>query len=348
MSGPESTSNSPRRRPIETEPKLASGTTATLPAPIRGIIPPMITPLRTPDELDHPGIGRLVEHLIRGGVAGIFALGTTGEAPSLSYRLRYEFVERVCESVAGRVPVLVGVSDPSLEESIELSRFARDCGAAAVVATPPYYFPIAAHDVTTYFLQLADESPLPVFLYNMPACVKASISQETAERCTAHANIAGIKDSGGSLDTFRRYLELQSLRSDWTFLIGPEHLTTQAVLAGGHGGVNGGANVLPRLFVEACQAAHDRQLDRVAALQRRIDDFQSLYAVGTDFVAVARGIKWALGKRGICSDRMAPPFHQYDNATSMRLQEILNRFADFFDGAASSPAADHFDAASHR
>lgn len=352
MSGSESSRSS--RLPTTPETTLrAQGPSkgsepGSMPAPLRGIIPPMVTPLSAHDELDQKGLGRLVEHLVRGGVAGIFALGTTGEGPSMSYRLRYELVERVCELVAGRVPVLVSVSDSSLEESLELSHFARDCGANGVVATPPYYFPISENDLTDYFLRLADASALPVFLYNMPACVKVSISQSTAERCTAHSNILGIKDSGGSMDQFRRYLQLASLRSDWTFLIGPEHLTTQAVLAGGHGGVNGGANLLPRLFVDACNAARLQQLDRVAALQQRIEAFQALYAVGTDFVAVARGLKWALGRRGICNDQMAAPFHPYGDDQAARLQSILDAFAPELESAAVAADNPHFDAASNR
>ena len=79
----------------------------------------MVTPLNGRDGLDHPGLERLIAHQIEAGVAGLFVLGTTGEGPSLSYRLRYELVERTCELVAGRIPVLVGVTDTSIEEALE-------------------------------------------------------------------------------------------------------------------------------------------------------------------------------------------------------------------------------------
>ena len=87
-----------------------------LPAPLRGIIPPMITPLSDRDTLDMVGMHRLVEHMLAGGVHGLFLLGTTGEGPSLSYRLRCQVIDCVCEHVAGRVPVLVGITDPSFVE----------------------------------------------------------------------------------------------------------------------------------------------------------------------------------------------------------------------------------------
>ena len=99
---------------------------------LKGIIPPMVTPLIDNDTLDRDGVVRLVEHMIAGGVHGIFILGTTGEAQSLAYHLRYELTELVCSTVADRVPVLVGVTDTSLEESLRLAHKAVECGAAAV------------------------------------------------------------------------------------------------------------------------------------------------------------------------------------------------------------------------
>src|SRR5690348_11181528 len=115
--------------------------------PLRGIVPPMVTPLNDRDELDRAGVDRLIEHQIAAGVAGLFILGTTGEGPSLSYRLRYELVERTCEVVAGRVPVLVGITDTSVVEALELAEFAKGAGADAVVAAPPYYFALGQEDV---------------------------------------------------------------------------------------------------------------------------------------------------------------------------------------------------------
>src|SRR6056297_339799 len=126
-----------------------------------GIIPPMITPLTERDTLDVDGLERLVDRLIDGGVSGIFALGTTGEAPSLSYRLRREVVERTCKIVDGRVPVLVGVTDTSLVESANLARRSADLGADAVVTSAPFYFPAGQPELKEYIEQLLPEIPLP-------------------------------------------------------------------------------------------------------------------------------------------------------------------------------------------
>lgn len=111
------------------------------PRPLRGIIPPLATPLKSRDQLDVAALERLTERIIAGGVHGLFVLGTTGEAAALSVRMRREIVERVTQQVAGRIPVLVGVSDTSLVEALAATEHAAAVGADAIVATTPYYVP---------------------------------------------------------------------------------------------------------------------------------------------------------------------------------------------------------------
>lgn len=293
------------------------------PTRLRGIVPPLVTPLSSDDQLDVAGLERLIEHVLGGGVHGLFVLGTTGEGPSLSYALRREMIERTCRQVNRRIPVLVGITDTSREESLELAKIAADCGAFAVVAAPPYYFPITQSDLATYFVRLADESPLPLFVYNMPACCHVSISRETFAACTQAANIAGIKDSGGDLEFFKSLLPLRDARPDWSIFIGPESLTADATLAGGDGGVNGGANLWPQLFVDVFAAAEARQLDRLARLQRDVQRLGQIYSVGRDFISFARSTKCALELTGLCSGRMAPPFEQYDETAREQIVQFL-------------------------
>src|SRR5439155_9211151 len=145
--------------------------------------------------LDLPGLERLIEHILAGGVHGLFLLGTTGEAPSLSHRLRCELIERACEQIAGRVPVLVGITDTSFVESVELAEHAADAGAQAVVLAPPYYFPAGQPELAGYVERIAGAVPLPLFLYNMPSHTKLSFEPDTIARALEIPNVVGIKDS---------------------------------------------------------------------------------------------------------------------------------------------------------
>lgn len=289
----------------------------------RGIIPPLVTPLNADQKLDRDGFKNVIDRVIDGGVVGIFVLGTTGEAPSLSQAVQRDVVASACEFAAGRVPVLVGISHPSLDESLSLARHARENGAKAVVAAAPFYFPITQRDLATYFLTLAEASPLPVYLYNMPSCVDVSIEPVTLDALTRSPNIVGVKDSSGDMDYFRRLLQFRAARPDWAFLIGPEHLLAEATLAGGDGGITGGANVVPRLFVQQFVASDRRDRDEVARLQERVLQFGRIYQVGDDFMSVSRGLKCALAHLKVCGETMAPPFHTYDDERRRNIVRIL-------------------------
>ncbi len=284
----------------------------------------MITPLVDRDTLDAPGLEQLIEHLLAGGVHGLFILGTTGEAPSLSYRLRRELVDRVCRQVAGRVPVLVGVTDTSFVESINLARHSADTGAQAVVLAAPYYFPAGQAELLEYVEDITAEMPLPVFLYNMPSHTKLSFELETLRRALDLPGIVGIKDSSAQMIYFHQVRRLAAARPEFSLLVGPEELLAESVLAGAHGGVNGGANLFPRLYVELYEAASARQLDRAAELHAQVMRLgETIYAVGKHRSAFIKGLKCALSCLGVCDDFMAEPFHRFHAAQRKQIERHL-------------------------
>jgi len=296
-----------------------------VPAPrFRGIVPPLATPLLDRDTLDEAGLERLVEHVLAGGVHGLFVLGTTGEGPALPMQVRRAVVAAVLRQVGSRVPVLVGISDTVLADSLALARCAADAGAAAVVAAPPYYFPTGQEPLERWCRTLVAGLPLPLLLYNMPEMVKTILEADTVRRLADLGGIVGIKDSGGDLGTFAAYADIvRDARPDWSLLIGPEQMLPQAHARGGHGGVCGGANVAPRLFVDL-QAALERGDEAAAAgFQRQVLALGRLYDVGTEPGRVIVGVKGALEALGICGDTTAGWFETLDGARRDRIASIL-------------------------
>jgi len=298
---------------------------ASLPRPLCGIIPPLATPLVEPDRLDLPGLERLVEHVLAGGVHGLFLLGTTGEGPGLSYRLRCELIERTCEQVAGRVPVLVGISDTSLVEALQLAEHSAESGAQGVVSTPPYYVPIGQGELIDYMEDLADQSPLPLYLYNMPGFTRISFELDTVARLMQHDRIVGIKDSSGLLVYFHRLLQLCARRPDFSVLIGPEELLGEAVLLGAHGGVCGGANLAPHLYVALYDAARQGDLVQLRRLHAQVMRLSThLYTLaGHTAMAYLRGLKAALVGLGLCEGALAAPLRPFGPAEQQRVQNVL-------------------------
>lgn len=292
--------------------------------PLRGIIPPMITPLSEADTLDHHGLERLIEHILAGAVHGLFILGTTGEGPSLSSRLRRELISLVCDQVAGRVPVLVGITDTSWAESVSLARHAHQAGAAALVVAPPPYFATTQQELLGYLGRLAASVPLPVFLYNMPVHTKVFIEAETVVAAAEIPGIIGLKDSSGQMAYFHTVRSLLAERPDFSLLVGPEELLAETILLGGHGGVNGGANLFPHLYVNLYQAALAGDLPATRAWHEKIIFLsRRLYTIGKRGSSMLGGLKGALALRGICSETLAEPLAGFSTQERALLAERL-------------------------
>ena len=291
-----------------------------------GVIPPVVSPMKSADQLDVEAVERVVEHLIQGGVSGLFVLGTTGEGPSLTYQMRYEMVEQTCEHVKGRVPVLVGVTDTSLAESIALAEHAASCGAAAIVAAAPYYFDVSQSALEAWFRELADRSPLPVMLYNMPSCVGVTLDLEIVDALSHHPNVAGIKDSGGDWTYFQELCNKYRDREDFVIFMGPEELLAEAVAAGANGGVCGGANLLPQVYSRLYLAAVRKDEVEIAHWKQTIADiFASVYRDDEQRMKLIPGLKLAMDECGLCSGTVAPPLMAVTESHARRIRGSIPR-----------------------
>ncbi len=300
---------------------------AVLPKPLKGIIPPMITPLVDRDNLDVAGLEKLVEHILAGGVHGLFILGTTGEAPSLSYKVRYELIERVCKQIKGRVPVLVGITDTSHIESIKIAEHSKKHGVSAVVLAPPYYFPADQPEMLEYLEDLVPQLPLPLFLYNMPGCTKIVFDPQTVVKAAEIPGIIGIKDSSGNMVYFHKVMSLLADKKDFSFLVGPEELLAETVLLGGHGGICGGANIFPKLFVDLYNAAIVGDIAKVKDLHNKVIWIsRTIYSTGRYSSSFLKGVKCSLNLMGICSDFVEKPFHAFREPERKKIAEYLAQF----------------------
>jgi 4-hydroxy-tetrahydrodipicolinate synthase len=284
----------------------------------------MVTPLRGPDELDEAGLVRLVGHILAGGVHGLFILGTTGEGPGLSYRLRRQLIGRVCGEVAGRVPVVVGITDTAIEESVALAGAAADAGAAAVVAAPPPYYPLGQPELLEYIEHLVRRLPLPLMLYNMPSCCKVAFDLPTVRAAARLPGVAGFKDSSGDMAYFARVAALAKEWPGFAVFVGPEERLGDALRMGAVGGVPGGANICPELYVGLYEAAVAGDWPRVDALQERILEVsRALYRLGSHASSYLKGVKCALSCLGLCDDFMAEPLHRFRPPERERLEQRL-------------------------
>ena len=293
--------------------------------PLCGIIPPLVTPLKDNETLDIESLERLIEHLIAGGVHGLFILGTTGEEQSLSYDVRKQMIKESCRINKGRLPLLACITDTSIVESIRLARVAADCGADGVVSAPPYYFATGQPELAQFYEELVPQLSLPVFLYNMPSHVKVSFAPDTVRRVAQNPQVIGFKDSSANAVYFQSVMYKMQERPDFAMLVGPEEITGECVLMGAHGGINGGANMFPELYVAMYDAARSGDLVRVRQLQQFIMQIStSIYTVGKHGSSYLKGLKCALSLLGIINnDFVASPFYKFEAPERDRIRQAL-------------------------
>ncbi len=291
--------------------------------PLKGIIPPIVTPLVSNTKLDTAGLKNLINHILNGGVHGIFALGTTGEATNLSYEIRKEFLDRVCEFTKGRVPVVAGITDTCFEGSLEIAEAAKNAGVDALVVSTPYYLPISQNEFIIYLEELVPLLPLPFMLYNMPSCTKMHMTINTVKKAKELGAI-GIKDSSGNLPYLLALAEEFKSSPEFAVIAGSEIFIPETIIAGGHGAVAGGANLFPSVFVELYEASLVKDFERIDRLKKKLLLIEEkIYNVGAYSSKYIKTIKSALHAMGICNDYVAYPFRKFHDAKQQQIQQHL-------------------------
>lgn len=291
---------------------------------LQGIVPPLVTPLIDNRTLDTEGLEKLINHVVDGGVSGIFILGTTGEAQSLNFGLRKEMIQQSAKMLKGRLPLLVGISDTSIEDSLDLADEAAKQGADAVVSAPPYYFATGQPELAEFYETLVPKLELPIYLYNMPTHTKVSFAPDTIRRIAENEKVIGFKDSSASGGYFQSVMHAMKDRPDFSLFVGPEEMMAESVLMGADGGVNGGANIFPKLYVALYNAAKEKNVDEVRRLHRIVMTISAgIYTQGNYGSSYLKGVKSALNIMGICSDFLAAPFNKFDENRKQKIAKVL-------------------------
>jgi 4-hydroxy-tetrahydrodipicolinate synthase len=290
--------------------------------------------MKNRDTLDLVALEQLIEHVIAGGVNGIFLLGTTGEGPSLSQQLRADVIEHGCRIVADRVPIMVGVTDTSFVESVRLAELAADAGASAVVVAPPHYFPISQAELVGYVDEAAAVMPLPLLLYHIPSMTKVGFEPDTVRQLLDVPKVIGLKDSGRDMHALHLVRQFAADRPDFSILVGPEELLAEAVMLGAHGGMCGGANMFPKLYVELFQAAQSGDLARARPLHDIVMAVSSaLYTVGSPTSSYFRGLKCAMSLLGLCDNVLAEPYAPFAGEEVEAIRQRLVALGTLTDGS---------------
>jgi 4-hydroxy-tetrahydrodipicolinate synthase len=232
-----------------------------------GSIPALVTPFAA-GRVDPAMIRDLVEWQIGEGTSGLVPCGTTGEVATLTADEHRQVIATVVEAAEGRVPVIAGCGSYSTAHSIEMVRAAADVGADAALVVVPYYNKPSQAGLAAHFLAVADSSPLPIVVYNVPSRTVADISVETLGEIAKHPKIAGIKDATGNLA--RVTAQRLACGVDFCQLSGNDDMALGFNAMGGVGCISVTANVAPKLCAEFQKATAERDWDKALELQDRL------------------------------------------------------------------------------
>jgi 4-hydroxy-tetrahydrodipicolinate synthase len=256
---------------------------------IYGIIPAMVTPFDDKEELNEEALRRLVNHLIDGGVHGLFPTGSQGEFYALTPQEKVRVWEIVVDEAEGRVPVYAGTGAATTREVIALNRMAEEAGVDAVSVLTPFFISPTQDELYDHYTAIADATSLPVLLYNNPGRTgNLNLSADLIARLAKHPNIAGIKDSSGDLTLTIEYIRRTD--EDFTVLLGRDTLIYAGLLHGAKGSITATANVLPSVVVEIYDAFVEGDLARAYVAQQRLAPLRLAFGLGTFPVVVKEAL----------------------------------------------------------
>ena len=269
---------------------------------LQGSMVALVTPFDDAGQVDYAALERLVEFHIEAGTHAIVAVGTTGESATLTHKEHNDVIARVVKTVDGRVPVIAGTGSNSTAEAIESTLEAEKAGADFSLSVVPYYNKPCQRGLYAHFKALAENTTLPILLYNVPGRTGADMADDTT-LALAHdfENIVGIKDATGDLSR-GQYL-LDNRPEDFLVISGDDATALELTLMGGQGDISVTANVAPAAMAEAFELALAGQADEARAI------YQRLMGLHTDLFVESSPSpsKYCLAKMGMLGENLRLP-----------------------------------------
>ncbi|MGB9867638.1 MAG: dihydrodipicolinate synthase family protein [Bacillota bacterium] len=289
----------------------------------KGIIPAMVTAFNADGSVDWHGNRALLEFVVKSGVHGVLVLGSIGEFAHMSVEERKRYAEFAVETVAGRVPVLVGTASSGTREPVELSRHAISAGADGVVVVTPYYWTLSEENVYWHYAAVAREVDGPVVLYNFPALTGNPLSASLVTRLAKDfPNIVGIKDTIDSIGHVRQLiLEAKSVNPEFSVLVGYDDHLLNNLAMGGDGALCGTPNFAPQVTLGIYRSYNESDFAQAVELHRKLMVLMGIYSLGVPAISA---IKVACELCGLpVKPHVRGPAVDADSRVVARVKELL-------------------------
>lgn len=294
------------------------------PVEIKGIIPPILTPMNADESINLDAFRSEVERLLDGGVHGIFPVGTNGEAYILSANEKLDLIAAAVDQVKGRVPVYAGTGCVSTAETIRMSIEAEKLGADALSIITPYFAAASQHELYAHYAEVAKHVSIPIVLYNIPPRTGNRILPETVAKLGRDIDvIMGAKDSSGDLENLKAYIRLTRDIDGFAVLAGNDGNILNCLKEGGAGGIAGRANIYPRTIASIYDSFVAGDLEKAQQLQDAISSIQRVFKFGNPNTV----IKKAAAMRGFPVGDCRKPFNYLPEEGIEELKKVLEENA---------------------
>lgn len=282
---------------------------------IQGLGVALVTPFDRAGAVDYQALGRVVEHVIGGGVDYLVVLGTTGETPTLKAAEKHKIVQFVKEKTAGRVPIVMGCGGNDTDAVCEAMTGLELDGVSAVLSVAPYYNKPSQEGLYRHFRRIADHSTKPVLIYNIPGRTGINMTAATILRIAEGGNILGVKEACGQLSQMMELLVGRP--AGFKVISGDDSLALPLIAVGGDGIISVTANAYPRKMSAMVAAAQGGDFVEAARLNRELFPvFQAMFVEGNP-----TGVKTALAAQSIIEPNFRLP-----------MVEGSEKLAEFFKG----------------
>lgn len=286
---------------------------------LRGTGVAIVTPFTNAGEVDFSGLKKLVNHLISGGVEYLVVNGTTGESATTTSDEQHAILKHVLEANSARVPVVYGIGGNNTRSVTDrLRAFTFKNEVLAILSVSPYYNKPNQTGILNHYRMVADASPLPVMLYNVPGRTGSNVSAETTLQLAEHPNIFATKEASGSFD---QVMEIMKSKPEGFMVIsGDDAYTLPFVSLGMDGVVSVIANGFPRQFSEMVRLALSGRFAEARKLHYlMLDAMQLIFKEGSP-----GGIKEILDQQGICGTHVREPLANVSSSLAEKLRKITN------------------------
>lgn len=259
---------------------------------IKGIIPPVVTPMNADETVNIAELRNQVERQIAGGVHGIFPFGTNGEGYILSLKEKEEILEATIDQVKGRIPVYAGTGCISTKDTIYMSKRAEELGADALSIITPSFAVASQKELYDHYSEVAKHVNIPIVLYNIPPRTGNKLLPETVAKLAKDVDvIMGAKDSSGDRENLKAYITLtRDVGKDFAVLAGNDGNILFCLKEGGAGGIAGRANLWPKTVASIYDSFVAGDMEKAEAAQNAVATIQRVFKFGNPNTIIKKAV----------------------------------------------------------